>query len=63
MEVTDTTMISDAISKSLLPLGYWRTWEVIWSTRSSGGYAPFLLAPPEGFEDNWYKKEYGEYGY
>ena len=32
-------------------------------TRSLGGYAPLLLAPPEGFEDNWHKKEYGEYGY
>ena len=28
-----------------------------------GAPPPELLAPPEEFEDNWHKKEYGEYGY
>ena len=33
---------------------------ILQHTRSSGGYAPFLLAPAEGFEDNWHKKEFFE---
>ena len=58
-----TISIGDKINSPMEPgdeMVVQGTWRVFCNTRSSGGYAPFLLAPPDGFEDNWHKKEYGE---